>query len=226
MKTKTLLFIAILLIFKMANSTPNSAVWENEILIGVTENYYYTMKLGRYFPSNYFQYADSLFLFEKELNTGKVTEKTILRVIHHNSAEIGGKWEHIEMVKNPLNLIQYQMEKKMEFAFKVSFPDTKFKINKKGLFLKMGKDEEILLNKTYVDKYVGWIDDCLTNQIKYPDINEYQIRVLETYAAAGYIFLVVESGANNADSDFRQTLLVFKQEIFYSAQQKINERIK
>ncbi len=224
MRKLTLLLLFSLSCILTALSTPNSAIWENEILIGVNDQNYYTIKTCRYLTGTYFHNIDSVFLIEREINTGKVIDRKVLRVIDHKDATTNGDWQHTEMIENPINLIEYQKDKKVELVFQSNYKNMKFKFSADGLLLLYRDSEELIENRAYVENYVDWFNEYLSYQEKYPNDFDFQIRISQTYESRTHKFFIVESGSDHTDSDFRQTVLVVHRDKLNAARQRINRR--
>jgi hypothetical protein len=224
MQKATILLLFSLFFILTALSTPNVAFWENETLIGVNKQNYYTIKTCKYLTGTYYHNIDSVFLFEREINTGKVIERKVLRVIDHRDTTSNGDWKHTEMIKNSTNIIEHQKEKEVDLIFQSNYKNMKFKFSKDGLLLLYKDSEELIVTRAYIEKYVDWLNQYLSSQEKYPNNHDFQIRISQTYQSRTHEFFIVESGPDHSDSDFRQTVLVFHHDKLNTARQRINKR--
>lgn len=95
-----------------------------------------------------------------------------------------------------------------------------------GLFLNYNGNEEIILNKTFLDGYIDWFDKCIIDQQKYPNDDDFQMRISASYESFSHLFLIVETGSGHTDSDFRQSVLVFPKDKYEFARKKLNSKNK
>ena len=205
-------------------ATPNNAIWENEILIGVNSDNYYTIRTCKYLTGTYYHDIDSIFLIEKELSSGAIIDKIVLRVIDHKDSTANGDWQHKELIENPINLIEYQKNKHMEIAYQGNYFDSKFDFLRDGLFINYRNGKELIVDKTYLDKYIDWYSEYIQYQEEYSDDIDFRIKVALAYETRTHMFLVVESGSDHCDMDFRQSILVIDKNKYRTAKQNIVKR--
>jgi hypothetical protein len=221
---KTLIFIMLLgsptslILF----STPDSSVWENEILIGANDDNFYTIKMCKYLTGTYYYNIDSVFLIERVLNSGKVNEKIVLRVVNNMDVTTEGNWQHTEMIEAPINIIEYQKEKKVNLVYQRNFDGLSFMFSPDGLIINYRESEEMIVSKAYIDSFIDWYDQSIALQETYSSDNEFRIKVSQSYESKTHVFLVVETGADQSDTNLRQSVLAFPQARIDSARQKIN----
>ena len=225
---RTYIFSVIIItgVTSAALSTPNRATWENEILLGMNQSYFYTLKTCRYLTGTYFHSIDSVFLLEKDLKTGAVQEEIPIRVVEHRDETSMGDWTHTEQWKDPVNLIEYQMAKKMEILYQSNLPENyNFRFSGEGLMLHYKNREEQIVVTDHLANFISWIELYLYYQDNYKNDRDFRIRISEAYASAGHYFFVVESGVDHSDIDFKQSILVFRRELFQEAKRKIDKNI-
>jgi hypothetical protein len=203
-------------------STPDSAVWENEILIGANDQNFYTIKMYKYLMGTYYANIDSVFLIEKAINNGEIIEKIVLRVVSNMDVTSEGDWQHTDRIENPINIIDYQKEKNIQLVYQRNFYDSKFSFSPQGLILNYRGSKELIVDRPAVNGFIDWFDQYIGYQETYSSDRDFRIRVSQAYESKTHVFLVVETGADQSDTTFKQSILVFQRDKLNSARQKIN----
>lgn len=221
MKLKHTLLLFVFIALSSFSPTPNASVWENVQLIGANSKSVFSFNLLRYNRGTYYEDIDSLFVVEKELLTGTIIDKKLLRVIKNERlifSEYIDSMQHVhtEMYSNPFDLIAYQKENDIQFLFQGE-QNKLLKFAKEGLFFGEGSMKELVMDKKAVLKFM----DIEDGPFSY--IEDFHIS-LAYYNNPSFYILIVDSGEPYTDSDFRQALLPIPKELYNNAQNNYWER--
>ena len=221
---KSFITLALLnLLFSGQVFSPEKAIWENETLLGANEYNFYTLKAYRHINGNYYFTVDSVFLLEKSLGSGKVLAKVVLRVVENIDEDGNGNWQHSDRFTNQLDIIGYLRKKKASLIYAKNFTGLTFKLGNEGLMLNNKENETQLVSRQYIGNYIPWFAEYLDYQQAYPGDPDFQVRVSQEYQSASHIFLVVEAGASQGDTDFKQGIIVLSQDKFRVAKKLIGK---
>lgn len=224
---KKIIFLPVISFFipLLSMATPNPCTWENEFLLGANDSRFFTLVQVKHLTGTYYYNVDSVFLVEKDHSTGKLLHKQLLRVVEHRDTTSNGNWKHSEVYTNPLNLFQYLASRKVLPVYRDAFPATSFQIRDTGLVMRYRGIDAQIVSKASMSGFIPWLETALEDQTATKGSRDFRIRISGAFSNGATVFLVVDTGPEQSDVDYRQTLLAIPRNTITQAIQRINRQL-
>ncbi|MBN1187509.1 MAG: hypothetical protein JXB49_34855 [Bacteroidales bacterium] len=227
---RTLLTKLLLLLHVIVYATPDDGIREYDVLVGYNESSYYSIKTIHYPTGNYFIMIDSSFLVERNLTTGKVTSRILLRAAKHIDNTTFEDWETIEYKNKNFNYSKFLADKKVKYLYPEIYQNTNFKplrlrVDIEGLKLIYRDDSILLETLEYISLYVPWIESFLENQLEHLRLFPYSgiefVSISNVVADDNYLFITING---EIDPEKYQSVVVMESKKYEKLKNEIVNR--
>jgi len=168
-------------------STPERGFTTREIFIGANDSFFVSVTNKRTQPGTYYEFSDSTFICSYFLDTSKMIEKTLIKVVHYQNQYAAGNWVETEKLKKDIYATNVFLDK---YDVALSYP-SKY-LSKENIT----KEELGLVGTNSDGKQVFILNKEIINEI-FSIENHLEIKVLEIYETNSHFFLQLQRDVDN-----------------------------
>ncbi|UII30491.1 hypothetical protein LVD17_19555 [Fulvivirga ulvae] len=198
------------------HATPGDGIIENETLIGYNSTYYYSIKTVRYPTGSYYKFADSTFVMERALATGKVNTRICTHASTYIDQSTEGDWTKTEYRNTEFNYPRFLLNKKVKYLYPERYlnihePAIRLDILKEGLVLQLKDYKVMVMDLVDMEPYAPWITESLSKEqyyrYKYPKEKFNFVTIKAFVNDDQHAFFIIES---KIGAEILQAILVME----------------
>ena len=167
---KTLIPIALAFLFSLSlSATPDDGIRKYEILFGYNDISFYSILTIHYPTGQYFKRVDSSFVIERNLITGELTEKILIRSATHSDTTSNQDWSTKEYLNTDFQFHNYLAAKQIKYLYPEIYSNNMYRplrlhIDLEGLKVQYRNEKAIIENIDFVEIFAPGITETLNSQ--------------------------------------------------------------
>ena len=227
MRTFNLVVLATLSLLELS-ATPDQGIRKYEILFGYNEVSYYSIQTIHYPTGQYYKMVDSSFVTERNLVTGELTEKILIRSATHNDTTANQDWHTKEYLNSEFQFHKYLATKQITYLYPEIYSNNTYRpvrlhMDLEGLKVQHRENKAIIENIDFVETFAPGITETLNTQeelrIKYPGQKINFVKVVDFVGDGKYLFVMLGYGD---DPEYNQSVCVISMDKF----EKVRKELK
>lgn len=188
MKNQLIAAIFTIIILTMPSilaATPSGGGMVRVILLGSSDNAYYCLMVSRHNPGSHYEYSDSTYLVEYDLQTHQPRQSHLIRATKYQDVDTQGNWQRFEQVASPpVDVAQLLQAKGVKMALPSAYAaDLTFEIDRRsGLSLDDNHRQPLqLLDGKVLQRY-------------FPQDTGEPLKIISVLGTTTHLFLLAQEG--------------------------------